>query len=53
MKLNLKERLQNLKLVAGLAAFLKNPGSLESVFSVGNSLKDSPLGTQMLQHLLG
>lgn len=52
MKLNLKERLQNLKLVAGLAAFLKNPGSLESVFSVGNSLKDSPLGTQMLQHLL-
>jgi hypothetical protein len=34
MKLNLKERLQSLKMVAGLATFLKNPGSLDSVFAV-------------------
>ncbi|EAQ70457.1 plastoquinone biosynthesis coenzyme/ Coq4 family protein [Synechococcus sp. RS9909] len=52
MKLNLKERLQSLKMVAGLATFLKNPGSLESVFAVAGSLKDSPLGEQMVQHLL-
>ena len=52
MKLNLKERLQSLKMVAGLATFLKNPGSLDSVFAVAASLKDSPLGEQMVQHLL-
>ena len=52
MNLNLKERLQSLKMVASLAAFLKNPGSLDSVFAVAASLKDSPLGGQMVQHLL-
>jgi len=52
MKLNLKERLQSLKMVAGLAKFLKNPDSLESVFAVAGSLKDSPLGEQMVSHLL-
>jgi hypothetical protein len=52
MKLSLQERLQNLKLVAGLATFLKNPGSLDSVFAVGNSLKSSPLGEQMVAALL-
>ena len=52
VKLNLKERLQSLKMVASLATFLKNPGSLDSVFAVAASLKDSPLGAQMVQHLL-
>ena len=52
MKLNLKERLQSLKMVAGLAKFLKNPDSLESVFAVAGSLKDSPLSEQMVSHLL-
>jgi len=52
MRIKLKERLQSLKLLAGLAAFLKNPGSLDSVFAVGASLKDSPLGKQMVEHLL-
>ena len=52
MKLNLKERLQSLRMVAGLATFLKNPDSLDSVFAVASSLKDSPLGEQMVQHLL-
>ncbi len=52
MKLNLKERLQSLKMVAALATFLKNPESLESVLAVAGSLKDSPLGDQMVQHLL-
>ena len=52
MKFNLKERLQGLKLVAGLASFLNNPDSLDSVFAVASSLKDSPLSDQMVRHLL-
>lgn len=40
MRIKLQERLQSLKLLAVLASFLKNPGSLESVFAVGNSVKD-------------
>jgi ubiquinone biosynthesis protein Coq4 len=52
VKLNLKERLQSLTMVAGLATFLKNPGSLGSVFAVAGSLKDRPLGAQMMQDLL-
>ncbi|TCD57894.1 hypothetical protein CWE17_03605 [Synechococcus sp. BS56D] len=52
MRIKLQERLQSLKLLAGLASFLKNPGSLESVFAVGNSVKDGPLGKQMMRHLL-
>ena len=44
MHIRLQERLQSLKLLAGLASFLKNPGSLDSVFAVGNSVKDGPLG---------
>jgi ubiquinone biosynthesis protein COQ4 len=35
--------------VAGLAKFLKNPDSLESVFAVAGSFKDSPLGEQMVE----
>jgi len=52
MRINLQERLQSLKLLAGLTSFLKNPGSLESVFAVANSVKDGPLGDQMMRHLL-
>ena len=52
MHIRLQERLQSLKLLAGLASFLKNPGSLDSVFAVGNSVKDGPLGEQMMRHLL-
>ena len=52
MRINLQERLQSLKLLAGLTSFLKNPGSLESVFAVANSVKDGPLGDQMMSHLL-
>ena len=52
MKLNLKERLQGLKLLAGLASFLNNPDSLDSVFAVAESLKESPLSDQMVRHLL-
>ena len=52
MHIRLQERLQSLKLLAGLASFLKNPGSLDSVFAVGNSVKDGPLGDQMMRHLL-
>ena len=52
MRINLQERLQSLKLLAGLTSFLKNPGSLESVFAVANSVKNGPLGDQMMRHLL-
>lgn len=52
MHIRLQERLQSLKLLAGLASFLKNPGSLDRVFAVGNSVKDGPLGEQMMRHLL-
>ena len=39
-------------MLASLATFLKNPGSLDSVFAVANSVKDSPLAEQMKRHLL-
>ena len=51
MNLNLRKRLQNLKLVAGLAKFLKHP-DLDSVFAVAGSLKDSPLAEKMESHLM-
>ena len=51
MNLNLRKRLQNLKLVAGLANFLKDPG-LDSVFAVAGSLQDSPLAEKMERHLM-
>ncbi len=52
MQINLRERLQSLKLLASLAGFLKNPGSLDSVLAIGASVKDSPLAEQMTRHLL-
>ena len=52
MQLKLQERLQSLKMVASLASFLKHPDSLDSVFAVAGSLKDSPLAEQMKRHLL-
>ena len=52
MHLKLRERLQNLRMVAALASFLKSPGSLDSVFAVADSVKDGPLGEQALRHLL-
>jgi ubiquinone biosynthesis protein COQ4 len=53
MLFNLKQRLQSLRMVAGLAAFLKHPDQLDSVFGVARSLQDSPLALQMQRHLLG
>ncbi|MFN5515323.1 MAG: Coq4 family protein [Cyanobacteriota bacterium] len=52
MKINLKERLQSLRVVAGLAQFLKEPDRLQSVFGLFASLKGSPLLSQMERHLL-
>jgi ubiquinone biosynthesis protein Coq4 len=52
MLINLKQRLQSLRLVAGLSTFLKNPDSLDSVFAVARSLQNSPLSTQMFRHLM-
>jgi len=52
MQFNLKRRLQSLKLVSGLATFLKQPDSLDGVFAVARSLQDSPLSAQMFRHLL-
>ena len=52
MQLKLQERLQSLRMLASLATFLKNPSSLDSVFAVANSVKESPLAEQMKRHLL-
>ncbi len=52
MQLKLHERIQSLKIVAGLATFLKDPSSLDSIFAVSNSVKDGPLGEQTVRHLL-
>ena len=52
MQIKLGERLQSLKLLTSLAAFLKNPGSLNSVLAIGASVKDSPIAEQMIRHLL-
>lgn len=52
MQLKLHERIQSLKMVAGLATFLKDPSSLDSIFAVSNSVKDGPLGEQTVRHLL-
>ena len=52
MQINLRERLQSLKLLASLATFLKNPNSLDSVLAIAASVKDSPIAEQMTRHLL-
>ena len=52
MHLKLRERLQNLRMVAALASFLKTPESLDSIFAVSDSVKDGPLSEQALRHLL-
>jgi ubiquinone biosynthesis protein COQ4 len=52
MLFNLEQRLQSLRMVAGLADFLKQPDSLESVFKLAGSLKNSALSAQMFRHLL-
>ena len=51
-QLKLQERLQNLKMETSLATFLNNRGSLDRVFTVANSVKDSPLAEQMKRHAL-
>jgi ubiquinone biosynthesis protein COQ4 len=52
MLFNLKGRLQSLRMVASLAEFLKHPDSLESVFKIAGSLRNSALSAQMFRHLL-
>jgi ubiquinone biosynthesis protein COQ4 len=52
MLLNLEQLLQSLRMVAGLADFLKEPHSLESVFKLAGSLKNSALSAQMFRYLL-
>lgn len=52
MRINLHEKLRSLQLVAGLARFLRQPDSLDSVFAVAGSLQVSPMARQMLRHLL-
>ena len=52
MLLNLREHIQSLRMLAGLAKFLKHPDSLESVFAIAGSVQNSPLATQMGRYLL-
>jgi ubiquinone biosynthesis protein Coq4 len=53
MLLNLREHIQSLRMLAGLAKFLKHPDSLESVFAIAGSVLNSPLAAQMGRYLLG
>ncbi|WP_366664554.1 hypothetical protein [Vulcanococcus sp. Clear-D1] len=52
MLFNLSQRLQSLRMVGSLADFLKHPDSLENVFKMAASLKNSALSAQMFRHLL-
>lgn len=52
MKINIKGRLQNLKAVAALATFLKEPDKLDSVLKIASSMKESDLSNQMTDILL-
>ena len=52
MLLNLREHIQSLRMLAGLAKFLKHPDSLESVFAIAGGVQNSPLATQMVRYLL-
>ena len=52
MLFNLQQRLQSLRMVGSLADFLKHPGSLDSVFKIAGSLKNSAMSAQMFRHLL-
>ncbi len=45
MLFNLSQRLQSLRMVAGLAASLGNPGELDSVFGMALCLQGSPSPT--------
>lgn len=47
MRFNLRQRLQSRRMVASLAALLKNPTELDSVFGA-----PSPQATQMQRHRL-
>jgi ubiquinone biosynthesis protein COQ4 len=52
MLFNLNQRLQSLRMVGSLADYLKHPDSLESVFKIAGSLKNSAMSAQMFRHLL-
>jgi len=52
MRINLKQRLQNLKVLAALANFLQEPGQLESVFKIASSMKESDLSNYMRDTLV-
>ena len=52
MFFNLQQRLQSLRMVGGLADFLKHPDSLVSVFKIAGSLKNSAMSAPMFRHLL-
>lgn len=51
MLLNLKQKLQNLKMVAAVSKFLEEP-DLANVYGVGASLQGSDMARQMGRHLM-
>ena len=51
MLLNLKQKLQNLKMVAAVSKFLEEP-DLANVYGVGASLQGSDMARQMGRHLI-
>ena len=49
---NLKQRLQSLRMLSSLGKFLREPGSLESVYAIAGSVQNSPMAVQMMRHML-
>jgi len=52
MFFNLEKRLSDLRKLAALTKFMQEPGKLESVFAVADTLKGGELGQAMARHLL-
>ena len=49
---NLNQRIQSLRMLAGLGKFLQHPDDLQSVYAVAASVQGSPMAAQMMRHML-
>lgn len=52
MLFNLNERLNNIRMVTRISAFVKEPESINNVVSLAKSLEGSPLSEQMIRYLM-
>ena len=49
---NLNQRIQSLRMLAGLGKCLQHPDDLQSVYAVAASVQGSPMAAQMMRHML-